>query len=270
MTIAIKFGDNNDVRSVSGVIYIDAVTNYSKNMGGKTAQHPIEAGASIVDHYIADNRTFRVQGVLSSVDFSSLPNMVRIEGETPINSNGVPSDVSVGTTGSGLYSLLPDVVTQFLGVRRPEVSVDMSERSNYRTEVEGMLEEILHGLYYNEERDKWENRMTLVTLFEMGVGTSTPENIIEDLVITGFNITEDSESGDAMFFDMSLEKVTFVTLEKAEAPSPPKGTKASRTTAEQKKTGTQTGEVEKADGTVPKENAMDIGRKVINPPQNSE
>lgn len=236
MAIAIQFGDSNDNSSVSGVIYIDAVVRYEKRMGGKTAQHPIEAGASIVDHYISNNMALRLQGVVSSVDFSPIPSLVFLENESPLNFNPPPQEVSVGGLGSGLYSLLPDVVSQFLGNSQSEVSVDTFERESRKGEIEALMEDILHGLYFNEERRKWENRMTPVTLYEMGIGSFEPETIIEDLVITQFVSTEDVESGDALFFDMTLEKIQFVTLEEAEAPNPPRGSKAERTTSEKKET----------------------------------
>ena len=235
MSLAIKFGDSNVNNSVTGVIYFDAVTDYSKQYGGKVTEHPIEAGASITDHYISSNKKYKIKGVISGIDFLSLPANHKIEDNEIFNKKEEITPVSIPSP-SILDAFMPDVISQFLGNDPPSPVLSEQEVKDYRLEIENALEQILHGLYYNEDRKKWENRMTLVTLFELN-GAEIPSKIIENLVITSFNIEETPETGDALFFDMSLEQVNFVTLESAEAPKPAPKTKAARATQEKKNEG---------------------------------
>lgn len=235
MSLAIKFGDSNVNNSVTGVIYFDAVTDYSKQYGGKVTEHPLAAGASITDHYISSNKKYKIKGVISGIDFLSLPLNFKIDGEDIYNKKDYVLPVSIPSLNI-LDSFLPDVISQFLGTDSPSPIISPQAVKDYRLDIENALEQILHGLYYNEERKKWENRMTLVTLFELN-GAEVPSKIIENLAITSFNIEENAESGDALFFDMSLEQITFAKLEKAEAPKPANKSKTARATQEKKNEG---------------------------------
>jgi|SRR5690625_1243713 len=230
MTIAIKFGDVNDPDSVSGVVYFDAVVKYGKQYGGRVASHPIEAGANITDHYISQNKKYQVQGVISEVDFSPLSTLVAFDGEAPMNAATPPSPVTVGGVNEW-RSLIPDVVSQFLGNSYPNAEADRFERTNFYSQVEEAMEEILHGLYYNQERERLENRATLVTMFEMEGNSVIPSKTIENLLITSFRINEEEETGSAMFFEMTLEQVMIVSSEQAEAPSPAPNTREERQTS---------------------------------------
>lgn len=265
MTIAIKFGDSNDPNSVSGVVYFDAVTKYEKDYGGRTAKHPIEAGAHITDHYYSENPKYRIQGVVSEVDFSPLPTLVAFDGEAPLNASTPPSPVTVGGGVSSWRSLIPDVVSQFLGIDYPDVDGDRSERVNFSIQIEDSFKEILHGLYFNEERGKLENRATLISLFEMGGNSVIPERTIENLVITGFKVSEDDESGTALFFDMQLEEIRFATSEQAEAPEPAPNTAESRGTQGTKNAGNVPAEKQESSSEVPRLTAGgQAGKAAIN------
>lgn len=237
MSLAIKFGDSGDKNAISGVIYFDAVTDYSKDYSGRVTEHPIEAGASVSDHYISANPKFRISGVISSVDFSSIPSLVVLEGEQLLNRNSTPSPVSVLDLGS-LSQFLPGVVSQFLPSVSPSILSDSSNRTNYKMQIEQLLEKLLTGLYYNEERARWENRMTPTTLFEMQ--GATPVRPIQNLIITNFSSKEDEGSGDALMIEMSLEQVKFVTLEKVDAPKPQRSTPTARGTTKTQEKGNAT------------------------------
>lgn len=237
MSLAIKFGDSQDKNAVSGVIYFDAVTEYSKDYSGRVTEHPIEAGASISDHYISANPKFRISGVISSVDFSAIPSILVLDDEQVLNSNPPPMPVSVLDLGS-LAQFLPGVVSQFIPSVTPTILVDPTSRVNYKMALEMLLETLLSGLYYNEDRKRWENRMTPTTLFEMeGINPTRP---IRDLIITNFSSKEGPESGDALIIDLSLEQVKFVTLEKVDAPKTQKKTADSRATTEKQNKGNAT------------------------------
>lgn len=232
MSLAIKFGDDTDKSSLSGAIYFDVVTSYKKSLAGKVTSHPIEAGASISDHFISENQKFSISGVITSVDFSSIPGMLKItdpDDFDKINANVRPQAVMVSSGITSLAQFLPDVVTQFLGNTLPSVVVDPTPRINYKQQIESFMKDLLTGLYYNEGRGKWENRMTLATLFDIEGNTAV--NPIDNLVVTSFSVNEDADTGDSLEFDMSLEKVMFVTLEKAEAPKALPSSKTAKATA---------------------------------------
>jgi len=241
MSLAIKFGSSTDPAVLSGAIYFDAVTKYSKDFSGRVTEHPLEAGASISDHYISSNPKYSISGVISSVDISNIPSMIKIDDQEVMNNSEEPLPVSVEDT-SGLRKFLPGVLDQFFGQVKPTVRLDDSERMNYKMSFENFFELLMSGLAYNEKRKKWENRMTTATLYEMQ--GFTPVKPIPNLVVTSIKLDEDEESGDALFVSMTLEHVNFVTLEKAEAPKPQKNTSTERGASEKTQMGNKPGTVD--------------------------
>ena len=238
MSLALKFGDINDPKSLQGIIYLNAVTGYSREYGGKVTEHPIELGAFISDHFIAQNPKIKLSGVLSHIDFTNAPNVVKdIDGIEFINKyEKMPEAVSVNDIGSSLSRFLPGVVTQFLGAVPPQVTMDSTTREEFNGPVENFMKDLINGVSYDEEKQRYFNKMTTASLFEIQ-GEAFPVFIVDNLVVTSFSIKEDADSGEGMYFDMSLEKVTFVTLEKTEAPKPE--TKDAKKTAPTENKGTQ-------------------------------
>lgn len=243
MTIAIKFGDSNVKTSITGVIYFDVVTKYQRQYGGKVTEHPLEAGASITDHYIANNKKYNIEGIISGVDFSTIDPNITIDGEPILNKNVNNTPVEIPSTPL-IDKFIPDVISQFIGQASPTPVLTGNAKS-YNKEIEQGLATVLHGLYYNEQRKKWENRMTLVTLFELDGPTIS--NTIENLAVTSFSVNEDAQTGDGLSFSMTLEQVTFVKLENAEAPRPAAGSKTGRATTNK----TNGGNVNSDEGIVP-------------------
>lgn len=221
MSLALKFGDINDPKSLQGVIYLNAVTEYSRDYGGKVTEHPIELGAFISDHFIAQNQKIKLAGVISHVDFTSAPHMVKkIEDIEFINKYERMTDaVTVNDIGSSLSRFLPGVVTQFLGAIPPQVTMNETEREEFNGTIENFMKDLINGVSYDEEKQRYFNKMTTAKLFEIQKETEAVF-LFDNLVVTSFSVKEDADSGEGMYFDMSLEKVTFVTLEKTEAPKP--------------------------------------------------
>lgn len=223
MSLAIKFGDlqNQDENALKGIIYFDAVTAYTKSYGGKVTSHPIEAGASISDHFISENPKFSISGVISCVDLSPIPfklsDSETLGGKINNAREKELEKVETSNLGSGLMRFLPGSVNQFLPRTKPNVIMDEEAVKNHKMDVESLFSRIMTELYFNEKRKMYENRMTLITLYELD--DITPSKPIEDLVLTSFSSREDPDSGDALFFDLSFEKVNFVTLEKADKPA---------------------------------------------------
>lgn len=234
MSIAIKFGDLLDPKQLSGFIYLDAVTNYSKDFGGRVTEHPLETGVSISDHFISGNPKFKVSGVISGVDLSPIPSAIVMDTKQPLNANPPASPISVGDMGNGLKKFIPDVVSQFLPKTGFDISGDVI-RQDHRQEIETLLETIMNGIYYNEERKRQENRMMLSTIFEMdGNFISKSYN---NCVLTSYDVSETVESGEALFLELSFEQVRFATSESADAPKPKPKTKVARGTAKKKDKG---------------------------------
>lgn len=235
MSLAIKFGDNNDPDQLSGFIYFDVVTKYSKQLSGKVTSHPLDAGASITDHYISENPKYNIVGVISSADISNVPNSITVDGESPFNVNPQPSAVSVGNSGSGLLKAIPGVSSGFLTSGPEQISMDSNVKVDYGDQVKNLLQKLMTGLVYNENEKKLRNKMTLITLYEFYGNILGIE--AENLVMTSCAFDEDPDSGNGVFISMSLEQVSFVTLQKTELPKDVSASlsKSSQSTAKKSK-----------------------------------
>ena len=241
MSLVLKFGDDTKEGGISGVIYFDSVTDYSKTFSGSITKHPVEAGANISHHYIANNPVYVLSGVISGVDISSVPSQIKVDGEPVMNANGQSTAISVNDIGSGLMRFLPDTISQFLPKTTPSVTGGDSSRTDYKGEVELLLETLMNGLFYNKDRKRFENRMTLMTIYEMeGVSESRRNN---DLVMTSYNVQETSETGDALFLNLTFEKARFVELQEVDSPKVAKGTDMEKASSKTKDKGNISGEV---------------------------
>lgn len=238
MTLAIKFGDVKDPNSISGAIYLDAVTGYKKEYSGRVTEHPIEAGAHITDHYISKNPKVRISGVITGVDFAITPQSLinpEQEEEPFLNYQEPPEAVMVQGTGSLLRQLLPGVISQFLPQIDPQVIMDENERLNFKEDIDLLIKDLINGLIFDQKRQRWVNRMTPITIYDVYDGTPTIS--MEDLILTKFSSEENVENGDALVFDMEMEQVRFVTLEEAEAPKAQRNSSTERATTPTKDKG---------------------------------
>lgn len=235
--IAIKFGDLSDPKQLSGLIFLDAVTSWRKDFNGRMTEHPVEAGVSISDHFISENPKFTISGIMSSVDLSPIPFTVMVDGNIPSNANPPPIPVSVNNLGSGLTRFIPDSISQFLPSTTPSI-IGAVLRQDHREAVETLLETIMNGVFYNEEKSRWENRMTLSTIYETDNGRLGKS--YTDCVMTSYKVNEDLESGDALSVELSFEQVRFATSQSAEAPAPAKGSPEAKGTKPTTNKGTVT------------------------------
>lgn len=207
MTIALKIGDRDS--QVQGFIYLDAVTTYTKDMDGKVTSFPVDSGANISDHFISQNQKFTLEGVISDVDITGLSDKVMVDGEKPVNAKPKPTVTRISGQQNALQ-YLPSSVKQFFERSGATVSSDAFSQASIPA-VELLFEELMRGTYYNSADNRWRSKMTTTTLYEMDGVNFT--NAKTDLVITNVSITEDADSGDALYLSISLEKVRFATLE---------------------------------------------------------
>lgn len=216
MSLAIKFGDNSDPNQLSGFIYFDVVTNYTKQLSGKVTSHPLDAGVNITDHYISENPKYSIVGVISSADISGISSRIFVDGESPLNVNPQTGAVVVNDAFSGVLSFAPDITAQFRNSQPESVQVDSLARTDYKDQIHTLITKLMTGLVYNTQEKKLRNRMTLITLYEFNDEILSVES--DNLVLTGCNFEEDADSGNGLFVSMTLEQVSFVTLEKTELP----------------------------------------------------
>jgi hypothetical protein len=239
MSLAIKFGDNDDPNQLSGFIYFDVVTKFSKQLSGRVTAHPLDAGANITDHYISENLKFSIAGVISSADISGIPSQIFVDGESPLNVNPQAQAVVVNDSFSGVLQFASSVGPQFSNSASETVTVDSRQRTEYREQINALITKLMTGLVYNDQEKKLRNRMTLITLYEFIGDILNIES--SDLVMTSCSFDEDPDTGSGLYVTMNLERVSFVTLQKTELP---KDVSSSMSKAAQ-----STSKKSKADGT---------------------
>jgi hypothetical protein len=222
MTIAIKIGD--DTSAVRGLLYFDVVTNFSESRNGSVTSFPLDFGASVGDHFIAKNPTYKLKGLLSAVDISGVSSKVVIDGATPMNAKDQPAIPSVLDFAVGTAKLLPGSLSQFFKSAIPTI-VDGGSSTPSHDQVRDMLREVMNGVQYSSTLKRYQNKMTTLVLYELdGANIKTQH---KDLVLTSFDVDEDADTGDCIPLSMSFEKIRFVTVEKVA----PKSKAATKKTA---------------------------------------
>lgn len=223
MTIAIKWGDEaND--EIGGLIYFDAVTSYTKNYRGQVTKHPVDGGANITDHFIRENPTFNLSGVISGVDISLDSFLIGVNetGYAPYNTSLPPNPVSVNSTDqSVLRKFIPDSLGQFLSDSTPEIRIDV-KREEFLEGVRDLLINLMSGVKFNEVTGQFDPKVQLIKIFEydgLTLKRSLPSNSTEGLVITNITFKEDLGTGYGLFCDLTIEQVTFATLKKTTIPA---------------------------------------------------
>lgn len=215
MTLAIKWGENNS--EDGGFLFFDAITVYTQNYTGQVTKHPIDAGASIVDHYVKENPTFTLSGVITGVDVSTGSVLIQdLEGNSAFNTRLAPNTVSVTSTDNSVLSkFIPDSIGQFLPDTQPQVVMD-SARAEIIDQVRDALIDLTSGTKLNQETGQFDSNIQIVRLFEYK-GTLL-NRILNNLVITSVRFNEDANTGSALYCDISFEQVTFAFLKKTEIP----------------------------------------------------
>jgi len=215
MSLAIRWDENS--AEDGGFLYFDAVTAYTQDYTGSVSAHPIDAGASIVDHYIKNNAKFTLSGVITGVDVSTGSYLIQdLDGNFAFNSQFPPNPVSVNSTDdSVLNRFIPASVSQFLPETTPDVVMDAA-RADVIDQVRDTLIDLTSGSKLNEQTGQFDSNIQIVRLFEYK-GTLL-NRIINNLVITSVRFNEDANTGSALYCDISFEQVTFAFLKKTEIP----------------------------------------------------
>lgn len=233
MSFALKWGSIDEPNKSSGLIYMDAISVFTQDYKGQVTKHPIDSGSNISDHFIKENPVFGLTGVISGTDISTFTNLIRdLEGNIPHNAYDLTEAVSINSTESDLFKLVPDVIGQFFQPELPEVTIGI-DRTIVTDQVRDGLISLMSGVSYNEARNKFESNVQLVQLYEY---TKTIiSRITSNLVITSLKFKEDTGSGDGLYFDMVLEQVSFVQIKKGQLPKSIGDSLKKKATTEQKK-----------------------------------
>lgn len=212
-----------DEIQAGGFIYLDAVLNWNRNFTGQVSKHPIDGGASLTDAYINNNPTFSLTAVISGSDISITPAALTDEnGTQPFNTRVAPSEVEVRSTdASTLTKFIPNVISQFIPDLLPEVSMD-GFRSNSIEEVQDILINLQSGEGYSLITEQFETAIRPVTLYEtdgfLSLVKKLPADSTKALVITSVVFREDTESGYALYADITFEQIRFANLKKVQLP----------------------------------------------------
>jgi len=256
MSFALKWGSVNEPEKSAGLVYMDAVSAFSQDYRGIVTKHPIDSGSNISDHFIKDNPVFGVTGVISGTDISTFTNLIRdLENNTPYNAYDLTQAVSINSTESDLFKLVPDVIGQFFQPDIPEVTIGM-DRTIVTDQVRDSLISLMSGVRFNEKTNKFESNIQLVQLYEYK--KTVISRITSNLVLTSMKFKEDTNTGDGLYFDMVLEQVSFVKLKLGALPKDVVNTLKKKASTEQKK-GTQDStskEVDPADKASPKDDSL--------------
>ncbi|TCQ84234.1 phage baseplate protein [Pseudomonas sp. JUb52] len=200
---------NNDL------IWLDAVLQFDQQYQSTVTNHAVETGVNISDHVIEQNDKFRVRGVITDADFNRDRPQVRFGSLTDeeldqeirykafSNYNPVYDAPRIDMGPPALGISLPASVTQFLGNNTPTVTLTPREAIFPATQVATTLKAM------QKSRD-------VVKVIEYRHDGSYV--LHENLIMTSISDNLDPDSGDAMYPDMTFERVRYANVSTTKIP----------------------------------------------------
>jgi len=250
--MSFAIGWEADSIQAGGFLYFDAVLSWNRSFTGSVTKHPVDGGSSITDSYLNNNAVFTLSAVISATDVSiASVALADGDGNTPSNVRGAPTEVLVRSSDQSLLmKFIPNVIGQFLPDTLPEVIMDGAPGeqdegveagiteglieeappenntrgldSDYTESIQDTLVSLQSGEGYNQITGQFETLIRPVTLYETNNFLTLVRKLPADnnsyLVITALNFREDTESGYALYVDMTFEKVRFANLKKVQLP----------------------------------------------------
>lgn len=226
--MSFAIGWEADEIQAGGFLLFDAVTSWNRSFSGTVTEHPIDGGGNISDHYSSANPTFTLSAVISSTDISTTSSLLAdSEGNVPYNTVPAPSEVLVGSSDQSLLmKFIPNVIGQFLPDTLPEVIMDDIRgdifSGNTTEQVQDILINLQSGEGVNQITGQFEALIRPVNLYEtddfLTLIKKLPVDDTRALVITGLNFREDTESGYALYVDLTFRLVRFANLKKVQLP----------------------------------------------------
>lgn len=196
MSLAIMFEDDT-------VVFLDAVKNYGRTKSARLTKHRIDKSGDIADHYAQDNKSFSVRGIVSSADF----NVPEARGQLWIDEfsqnalTGTAIEAAEASiTSSALFGTgqIESAVSNLLGV-----SVNGVQMDAFRGQVHELVRDKLNSAINNAQS---------VTLLDMDNTNGGYLRREADLMITRFSDDLDDQSGDALYFDLTLEQARWALI----------------------------------------------------------
>jgi hypothetical protein len=216
-----------DEIQAGGFLYFDAITSWNRSFTGQVTKHPVDGGSSVTDSYINNNPVFTMSAVISATDISTTSSLLGDEtGNSPYNTTAAPSEVIVGSSDQSLLmKYLPNVLGQFLPDQLPEVIMDDIRGDIFTGDTTEQIQDILVNLQsgegYNQITGQFETLIRPVVLYETDNFLTLVRKLPATnsfLVITSINFREDTESGYAIYADITFEQVRFANLKKVQLP----------------------------------------------------
>lgn len=201
MALALLFADDS-------VMYLDAVTNYTKSYSSNISNHPIDKSAVITDHVSKNNPSFSIKGVISAADFhTTYVRAPDFEEENVSLEYDQPVEGAVIKSPSSMLDYLPGSVQQFLSSTNPtEVAVDP---------FRGYSHQVARDRLYKA----WESSEIITLLdydYDFVNGRSVHVKRIENCLIQNYTDNEDAQTGDALEFTITFIKVRFAYLKEVD------------------------------------------------------
>ena len=194
------------LKSESGdFIYLDVVTGYSHTFQSQVSQHPVDGSGTVSDNVTKQNLVIKLKGSITGADFNSgKPKDLSAEDRKFIGVGQVVVEGDIAgvievKSEDSFTNLLPDFAGQFFTDVLPTIEGISEGRSASYSEA--ILFKVLESFHEDKEN---------LTIFEFDSGARVGQRT--DMFITGLSLSEATESGDAIEFDITLEQIKFSSL----------------------------------------------------------
>lgn len=199
------------------LVFFDVVSRYSRGFQSQATEHPVDGSGVISDHVINRNPSITINGYITGADFNSLKPQELVDSDK--ETLGLQSVVVEGSVATPVQidydnnptNLFPDVIGQFFTDTRPQIS-NISPSRGSEKDIFKVLK-------------SYRDTKAQLTLYEFDtingrdqIVETIPEGISEALFITGLNIDETAEVGDALAFSMTLAVLRISSLVEEEIP----------------------------------------------------
>ena len=257
MSLVIRFYEASEPEETVWLLNFDAVTEYSRSTKGSVAKHPVDREGEVNDHFSLQNKEYRIAGIVSHADISVDASLIKDPyGNKPTNENPQPSPVVVEGGNNGLLSkLIPDSIGQFIPSKPPKVLLNPLAnsggglRADWTNFVRGKLEQSMKYPKVIPDVDTKKSREVFFPLiaevYRFDRNGVVTENVVRDLILTSVEEKEDAESNSALFLNLVLEEVRFVSIESEAVNSSKVGEGLGEKVSEPKKLGDTTNTVVK-------------------------
>lgn len=217
------------INSAGEILHLDACTAFGYSRSSSLTKNPIDGTGSstsgvVTDHVVVDNERFTLTGVISNADWHygkpSVKSLSTFGGKSAINDTKL---IELPTILESATSLLNRLPFQFTFAGEPLQSLIPK---NVRADFVAQAEFFLKAAHKNAE---------FVTLVD-----SKKLQGSSGLIITDISWKSDDKTGDALFFELQLERPVIVqakrvavkaVVEQKAAATKNSGTKGSSTTS---------------------------------------